>query len=107
MVEEAKIKNKTCVIVKVNFGKVYDLVRWDYLNYMMERLNFCNKWIMWMKECLESSTISVLVNGSPTKKFIPTKRLKQGTISSIYVFNSTKRLIGNCKTRKPKIYDKK
>jgi len=42
---------------------------------MMTRLDFCNKWI---RGCLESSTISVLVNGSPTEQFSPTKGLRQG-----------------------------
>jgi len=32
----------------------------------------------WIKENLQSSTISMLVNGSPTTKFIPSKCLRQG-----------------------------
>ena len=36
---------------------------------MMGRLEFNDKWIKWIKMCLESATISVLVNGSPTEEF--------------------------------------
>jgi len=36
---------------------------------MMKRLGFDDKWIKWIKMCLESNTISVLVNGSPTEEF--------------------------------------
>jgi len=42
--------------------------------YMMRRLGFNSKWILWIKSCLESAIVSVLVNGSPTKQF----RLKKG-----------------------------
>ena len=39
----------------------------------MVTLGFCDKWIKWIRGCLETSTISVLVNGSPTEQFSPTK----------------------------------
>jgi len=31
-----------------------------------------------VKACMESATISVLVNGSPTEEFKPKKELRQG-----------------------------
>jgi len=45
---------------------------------MLERLGFCGKWIHWIKGCLESAFVFVLVNGSPTKEFVPKKSLRQG-----------------------------
>jgi len=44
---------------------------------MLGRLGFGAKWIKWMRSCLESSKVSVLVNGSPITKFNPQKRLRQ------------------------------
>ena len=44
--------------------------------YMLGRLRFCDKWIRWIKACLESATVSVLVNGSLTKEFSPLKGLR-------------------------------
>jgi len=35
----------------------------------MKRLKFDNKWIKWIKTCLKSTTISVLVNESPKEEF--------------------------------------
>jgi len=43
----------------------------------MEILDFSIKWIGWIKVCLESSTISFLVNDSPLKEFKPMKELRQ------------------------------
>jgi len=46
---------------------------------MLGRLGFCEKWIEWIKNYLESSSIFVLVNGSSTTEFKPKKGLRQGT----------------------------
>nr|KYP35680.1 Putative ribonuclease H protein At1g65750 family [Cajanus cajan] len=45
---------------------------------MLQRLGFDDRWISWIKECLRSSSMSVLVNGSPTKEFNVQKGIRQG-----------------------------
>ena len=81
-----KKDKKKGVIVKVDYEKTYDSVDWEFLVYMMGRLGFNNKWIHWIKVCLESTTISVLVNGSPTKQFKPKKGLRQGDPLAPFLF---------------------
>jgi len=49
IVEEYRIKKKMLAIVKVDYEKAYDSVSWDFLYYMMTRLEFCTKWIRWIK----------------------------------------------------------
>jgi len=44
----------------------------------VRRLGFCARWIEWMKACMESSRVFVLVNESPTCEFKLEKRLRQG-----------------------------
>ena len=83
--EVRRIKGK-CTIIKVDFEKTYDSVNWEFLLYMMAKLGFCDKWIKWIRDCLESSTISVLVNGSPTEQFSPTKGLRQGDPLAPFLF---------------------
>ena len=83
-IDEVRRKKKSCVIVKVDYEKAYD--SWDFLFYMMKRLGFCVKRILWIRECLESSTISVLVNGSPTQEFCPSKGLRQGDPLAPFLF---------------------
>jgi len=49
-------------------------------------MKFCNKWVYWIKECLESSSISILVNGSSTKEIKSTRGLRQGDPIAPFLF---------------------
>jgi len=85
-VEDLRRKGRRGLCLKVDFEKAYDSVRWDFLYDMLQRLGFHNRWIMWVKGCLESATVSVLVNGSPTDEFIPSRGLRQGDPLAPFLF---------------------
>jgi len=63
-------------LVKVDFEKAYDSVNWKFLYYMLGRLGFKVKWINWIKACLESASVSVLVYCSPMEEFKPKRGLR-------------------------------
>jgi len=86
VMDDLKRRRKSGVIVKLDFEKAYDSVSWEFLFYMMRRLGFCGKWIQWIRACLESATISVLVKGSPTKEFKPSRGLRQGDSIAPFLF---------------------
>jgi len=88
VIDDVRRKRDKCIIVKVDFEKAYDSIDWAFLMYMMGRLGFCSKWIRWIRGCLESSTISVLVNGSPTWEFKPQKGLRQRDPLAPFLFLS-------------------
>ena len=75
------------MIFKVDFEKAYDTVSWSFLDYMLYRLGFCHKWRKWISACLHSATISILINGSPTKEFTPSRGLRQGDPLAPPLFN--------------------
>ena len=87
VVEEAKRCKKLVLVCKVDFEKAYDSVSWSFLDYMLDRLGFCLRWRKWISACLQSATISILVNGSPTKEFAPTRGLRQGDHLAPFLFN--------------------
>lgn len=57
-----------------------------FLDIYMVRMSFNHKWISGIKTCLETTTISILVNGSPTEEFKPRKRLRQGDIIASFLY---------------------
>jgi hypothetical protein len=68
VVDWVKKAKKECMIFKVDFEKAYDSVDWGFLDYMLRRFGFCEKWIEWMRECVFAGSMSILVNGSPTRE---------------------------------------
>lgn len=74
------------MIFKVDFEKDFDSVRWDYLLYMMRRMNFCERWVGWIDGCLRSARVSVLVNGSPEEEFNYERRLRKGDPLALLLF---------------------
>nr|GEY19367.1 RNA-directed DNA polymerase, eukaryota [Tanacetum cinerariifolium] len=81
-----KIKKKQSFIFKVDFEKAYDSVRWDFLDDVLKKFGFGNKWCDWIQTCLKSSRGSILINGSPTEEFQFCKGLKQGDPLSPFLF---------------------
>ena len=71
---------------KTDIAKAYDSVSWRYLDEIMKAMNFGSKWRGWIKACLRSSAMSVLVNGSPTSEFMMERGLRQGDPISPFLF---------------------
>lgn len=83
---DAKTRKKKSMAFKVDFEKAYDSVQWNFLYYMMRRMNFNGKWIAWVKGCIESAKISVLINGSPGEEFAMGKGIRQGDPIAPFLF---------------------
>ena len=54
---------------------------------MLRRMGFCSKWVTWIVGCLNSASISVLINGSSSAELIPQKELRQGDQLTPLLFN--------------------
>jgi hypothetical protein len=56
--------------------KAYDLVIWSFLNFLLVRFGFGDKWQGWMKTYVFFGSLLVLANGSPTEQVNINKELK-------------------------------
>ncbi|GKV12444.1 hypothetical protein SLEP1_g23583 [Rubroshorea leprosula] len=62
VLHDMKKSNEARLIFKADFEKAYDNVEWGFLDYMMDKLGFNVKWRIWMKECVSTATVSILIN---------------------------------------------
>ncbi|GKC79333.1 RNA-directed DNA polymerase, eukaryota [Tanacetum coccineum] len=81
-----KKKKKQTLLFKVDFEKAYDSVRWDFLDDVLGKFGFGDKWRKWIQCCLHSSKGSIIINGSPTDEFQFGRGLKQGDPLSPFLF---------------------
>lgn len=86
MDDEASKLKKELMLFMVDFEKAYDSVDWGYLYSVMERMSFHVLWRKWIRECVCTTTTSVLVNGSPTKEFPLQRGLRWRDPLSTFLF---------------------
>ena len=81
---------------------------WKFLLYMLERLGFDDKWIWWIRGCLVSSRVFVLVNCSPTEEFSILKELRQGNPLAPFLFTMVAKGLSDLmrEVKRNHLYDK-
>ena len=68
------------VLCKLDVGKAYDHVSWDFLMYMLQRCGFSEKWRKWIRYCISTIKFFILINGSPSDFFGSSRGFGKGIL---------------------------
>ena len=83
------------IVLKLDYEKAYDRVKWDFLDKMLCSRGFGDIWRTWIGEWLEGGSICVRLNDVNGGYFKPGKGFRQGDPLSPLLFN----LVANVFTR--------
>ena len=86
IVDEKRRSGEEGVVFKIDFGKAYDHVKWDFLDHVLEKKGFSPKWRNWMRGCLSSVSYAILVNGNAKRWVKASRGLRQDDLLSPFLF---------------------
>jgi hypothetical protein len=78
--------NGGLMALKLDMEKAFDSMECNFLLRILTLLGFHLVWVQWIKQCITTSSLSILLDGAPYGKFSPSRGLQEGDPLSPFLF---------------------
>lgn len=86
VIHSLKLLKKPGMILKLDLSKAFDKLSWNFIQKMLLAFGFNATWTRWIMSLITSPSFSVLLNGSPSSPFKPSRGIRQGDPLSPFIF---------------------
>jgi hypothetical protein len=74
------------MLLKLYLSKAFDKLSWAYMKSILLAFGFASEWVDWILNLTSSSFFSILINGVPSRPFVPSQGIHQGDPLSPFLF---------------------
>ena len=86
-IHELLTKKLDGIILKIDFEKAYDKVKWSFVQQTLHMKGFSEKWCRWVDHFIQGGNVNLKVNDQLGRYFQTRKGLRQGDPLSPILFN--------------------
>jgi hypothetical protein len=86
VIHSLKSTHTPSMLLNLDLSKAFDKLSWHYMRVVLIAFGFSTNWIAWIMNLISSTFFSILVNGTPSQPFSPSRGIRQGNPLSPFLF---------------------
>jgi hypothetical protein len=86
-IHEVHRRKKSVVILKIDFEKAYDKIKWPFIKQVLEMKGFWTQWCQWTDSIIQGGHVGIKINDQVSPNFETKKWLRQEDPLSPLLFN--------------------